>query len=722
MSQENEEKSPCLDVEIVKECNFPDDTNLNNKSNLNINNLNNLNNLTNINNLNNTSILTTPENKTEFVYFYLYDNGEKTGEQIIKAAQISSIDSFNTLRNRNKDKIIISRKQGSINHYDISQEIREQISLRIKQKQEQEKRKVEAMARDETIQKTQEEHLESIKTILEDKSLIKSENGFVWLNMRELQEQNPEIFDLFQNKPEETKDLIKNALEDKGLKNPLRFFNFTECFKPQSIDSIRSQDIDKILLVECRSSILTDVRPQITNIKFECPSCGTILKVLQIDKKIREPSRCSCGRRGGFKEVSKDLIDRARVEMEDLTDLTETPQIKSIMGFVKGYLTTAKELSKLNPGNEVKVLAILKTAEQHYAGGKSTALDIYLDILEVEPFEQIIDLSSFSEEEIKKYQEIAKTISEENDLRELRDSFSPDIIGNERPKDVLLLKSAQGRGRKNKSNTLFISNPGNAKSILAKKYNSIIPGTSYISGAGSSAVGLTATAEKKEEGWILKPGVLVTTKEDVIADEFNLIGDEEKPKLQEAMSEGQITINKASIHAKLKVSCGLVACANPINGIFDESQDLIKQFNIPPQILNRFDAVFIIKDSKEQKIDKAIAKQMLKRENNLIMQKHSDETLKRFFLYIRSQDEPGFSNELIENYIPQRYAEIRASMRITAEKRIINPRFIESVIRLSKAMAKIKLNIEVSKADVDFSIHLLKDTYLDWENISHEKQ
>jgi len=716
-SEKKPSKKDMLVYELCELSNSTDDkiTNMEKITNITKTNTTNINNITNTTNI--ISLLGNPTTQAEAIYFYLYKNEEAQTEELLKVAKMEKQVFWNLT---SKDSNITKRKQGKKAFYKITQELREQLDLRIKQKLESKKRELEAIAQQKEIEKSKEEQSQEISNILENKSLISSENGFVYLDLKELKEQNPEVFENLQNHPESTKELLENSLKEKGLENPLRFSNFTESLKPQTIDKIRTKDIDKLLLIECRSSILTDVRPQITKIKFECPSCGTIISVLQIDKKIKEPSRCSCGRRGGFKEISRDLIDRARVELEDLTDLTETPQIKSIQGFVKSHLTEVPEYSKLHPGNEVKVLGILKTAEQTIGGAKGTALDIFLEILEIEPFEPTIDLSSFSEEEIKEYDEISKTIKEENDLREIRESFAPDIIGNEKPKDSLLLKSAQSRGRKNKSNVLFISNPGNAKSIIAKKYHKIVPGTSYISGAGSSAVGLTATAEKKDEGWVLKPGVLVTTKEDVIADEFNLIGDEEKPKLQEAMSEGQITINKASIHAKLKVSCGILACANPRDGIFNETEDIVKQFNIQPQILNRFDSVFIISDSTTTSTDEAIAKQMLKREDNQIEQKYSDEKLKRFFLYVRSQEEPTFEKELIEKYIPKKYSEIRNSMRYTGEKRIINPRFIESVIRLSKAMAKIKRNKRVSREDVDFCLELLKNTYLNWEVVSNE--
>lgn len=52
---------------------------------------------------------------------------------------------------------------------------------------------------------------------------------------------------------------------------------------------------------------------RITNAKFECPSCGTIISVIQNDRRLREPKRCSCGRKYGFR-----IIDTEQREGQDI--------------------------------------------------------------------------------------------------------------------------------------------------------------------------------------------------------------------------------------------------------------------------------------------------------------------------------------------------------------------------------------------------------------------
>jgi len=664
-----------------------------------------------------TNILPEPETKQDKIFYFLFDQGEQTAERLVEIGELTDKNAFAQLKNRNKENFVVSRKDGALSYYDISNEIREKIQLQINQR----KNQIEEDNREKLKEQIEEEKSENkileIKKLISDHKCFKRKENSIYLDFQELSELSPSIFLELTEHPEETIKNFEIALRDFSFENmPLRFSNFSEILESKAIENLRSIDIDKLQLIKARVSSLSDVRPQIINIKFECPSCGTLISISQLEKRIREPVRCSCGRRGGFKPSSKELIDRAKCELQDLGDLTESPQTREISSFVKDHLTESKELSKFNPGSEVKVLCVLKSVENTAGGYKNTSLDLYLDVLEGEPFEEIIDLDSFDEEEIKQFKELSAKISNENSLNEIRESFAPDIIGNESPKETLILKQAQGRGRKNKSNILFISDPGLAKSRLVKKYHSLMPGSSYVSGSGSSAVGLTATVEKKEEGWILKPGVLPTTKEDSIIDEFNLTPEEDRGKLQEGMSEGQITINKASIHSKLKVSCGIIACANPLNGIFDEKEDLVKQFNIPPQLLNRFDAIFKIQDTKNSLEDKKIARQMLLRSEDRIEQKYNDEFLKRFFLYVRNQPEPTYSNEVME-YIPEKYAIIRESQRKMCEPHKVNARFVEAVERFAKAMAKLKFNKQVLKKDVDFVIEILGNTYLNLDEV-----
>ena len=78
------------------------------------------------------------------------------------------------------------------------------------------------------------------------------------------------------------------------------------------IKDLRCKHINQEVVINGRLIKASNVRPQVISAKFECPSCGTIMSVLQLDKKFREPSHCSCGEKW-FKEISKDFVDAQRI-------------------------------------------------------------------------------------------------------------------------------------------------------------------------------------------------------------------------------------------------------------------------------------------------------------------------------------------------------------------------------------------------------------------------
>lgn len=90
---------------------------------------------------------------------------------------------------------------------------------------------------------------------------------------------------------------------------------------------------------------------RITSARFECPSCGTIISVLQEGKRFREPTRCSCGRRGGFKTISTETV-----EGQDIYVLEQLSDFGYIVYLEKPELI--RKLTVIQEGCSVKVTGI----------------------------------------------------------------------------------------------------------------------------------------------------------------------------------------------------------------------------------------------------------------------------------------------------------------------------------------------------------------------------
>ena len=275
---------------------------------------------------------------------------------------------------------------------------------------------------------------------------IRDKNNVIHINFMELTEYSNKLSDEIITNPEETLNIFEIALEETGLiNNPrIRIKNLPEGHRI-SIEDIRSKYVNELIFIEGRIVSITDVRPQVVSAKFECPSCGTIISVLQNEKKFREPSRCSCGRRGGFKLISKEMVDTARIILEDLQEKTDNPYTKRLNIFIKEDLTNPDNIKIFTPGNEVKIVGILKEIPVSLrTGGLSTKSEIAIDVNSVELSEEEIKISKFSDEEIEEIQKVSAIIDEKG-LEEINLSFAPEVYGYEEIKNAIILQLCNQR-------------------------------------------------------------------------------------------------------------------------------------------------------------------------------------------------------------------------------------------------------------------------------------
>ena len=148
---------------------------------------------------------------------------------------------------------------------------------------------------------------------------LKARERAIKVSFKELLNFNSELTEEILNNPETTIALIEEALEDSGLvgagKFRIRFIDIPELEGVSlKIRNLRSKHLGKFVLVEGIVRQASSVLPQATEAKFECPVCGTKISIIQLDSRLREPSRCTaCGRRAGFKLIKKEMVDKQRL-------------------------------------------------------------------------------------------------------------------------------------------------------------------------------------------------------------------------------------------------------------------------------------------------------------------------------------------------------------------------------------------------------------------------
>ena len=523
--------------------------------------------------------------------------------------------------------------------------------------------------------------------------------------------------------PEETIVMLESSLEESGLiKNPrLRLVNLPESANIK-IREIRAKHLDQFITVEGIVRQASDVRPQVVNARFECPTCGAILSVLQIDKKFREPSRCSCGRKGLFKLLSKEMVDAQRLVIEESPDTLEGgEQPRRISVFLKEDLVEPKMEDRTTPGTKVRIIGVLKEVPVPIqAGGAiSTRFDLAIEANNAIPLDETFDDIEISEEEEKQILELA---SDPNVYKKLSKSIVPSVYGFEKIKEALLLQLFSGV-RKIKSDgvptrgdfhVLLVGDPGVAKSVTLKFISMIAPRGRYVSGKAATRAGLTASVIKDEflRGWALEAGAMVLGNKGIVCiDEIEKMDENDRSAMHEAMEQQTVTISKANIQASLRAETSVLAAGNPKLGRFDPFTPIPQQIDLSPALLNRFDVIFVIRDLPNKKQDEAIATHVLEEHKQNVVRDIIEPTLlKKYIAYARKKFAPKLTEEAIEEikdfYIKLRNQSVRSESEIKPIP--ITARQLEAIVRLSEACAKIRLSDTVSREDSKRAIELLK--------------
>jgi replicative DNA helicase Mcm len=499
----------------------------------------------------------------------------------------------------------------------------------------------------------------------------------------------------------------------------VRIFNLPSSQKLM-IREIRSSHIGKLLVTEGIVRRKSDVRPQVSNAKFECPNCGNIISVLQLDSNFKEPHRCGCGRKGNFRLLDKELLDAQSMVLEESPEMLEGgDQPKRIGVFLKEDLVSPISERKTNPGSRVRIIGTLKEVPVVKHGTRLTSYDLHIDTNYFETIDEDFFEIKISDKDLEKIKEIAGS---KNAYERLVSSLAPSIYGYEQVKEALLLQ-LMGGVQKTRSDgvisrgdihILLVGDPGAGKSQLLKRVSVIAPKGRYVTGGGVSGAGITAAVVKDDilGGWSLEAGALVLANNGICAlDEMDKMGDDDTGAMHEALEQQTVSIAKANIQATLLARTTVLAAANPKYGRFDQYGNLAEQIDLPPTLINRFDLIFPIRDLPQADKDEKTASHILKLHQDPDVQEPeiSTDLLKKYVSYARQKIDPVLSEEAIEE-IKDFYVQLRnreVSDERAAKAIPISARQLEALVRMSEASARVRLSDKVLREDARRAIDLL---------------
>ncbi|OVA12888.1 Mini-chromosome maintenance [Macleaya cordata] len=337
--------------------------------------------------------------------------------------------------------------------------------------------------------------------------------------------------------------------------------------------------------------------------------------------------------------------------------------------------------------------------------------------------------SVFTADEVEEFKKFA---SEAECFENICSKIAPSIYGHEDVKKAVACLLFGGSRKelpdgvrlRGDINILLLGDPSTAKSQFLKFVEKTAPIAVYTSGKGSSAAGLTASVirDNSSREFYLEGGAMVLADGGVVCiDEFDKMRAEDRVAIHEAMEQQTISIAKAGITTVLNSRTSVLAAANPPSGRYDDLKTAQDNIDLQTTILSRFDLIFIVKDIRMYSQDKLIANHVIKLHSTADAVSSDTRTSKEenwYIQYCRTECYPRLSDSAA-TVLQNSYVKIRQDMRQQANESgesaaiPITVRQLEAVIRLSEALAKMRLSHVATEENVREAIRLFNVSTMD---------
>ncbi|GAB2289125.1 minichromosome maintenance protein 5 [Dionaea muscipula] len=515
---------------------------------------------------------------------------------------------------------------------------------------------------------------------------------------------------------------------------------------PISMRSLGAQYISKLVKVTGISIAASRTKAKATYMTLLCKNCRNVRMV-----------PCRPGLGGAIVPRSCDHIpqpgedpcpldpwivvpDRSKYVDQQTLKLQENPEDVPTGELPRNILLSVDRhlVQSIVPGTRLTVIGIYSIFQAaNSSASQKGAVAVRQPYIRVVGIEEVNEANSrgqaaFTAEEVEEFKKFA---AQPDAYRRICSKIAPSIFGHEDVKKAVacLLFGGSRKGLpdgvrlRGDINVLLLGDPSTAKSQFLKFVEKTAPVAVYTSGKGSSAAGLTASVirDNSSREFYLEGGAMVLADGGVVCiDEFDKMRPEDRVAIHEAMEQQTISIAKAGITTVLNSRTSVLAAANPPSGRYDDLKTAQDNIDLQTTILSRFDLIFIVKDIRRYDQDKEIASHVVRIHASANAtsgdSKPSKEEnwLKRYLHYCRTECHPRLSESAAKK-LQAEYVNIRQNMRQqayetgTAAAIPITVRQLEAVIRLSEALAKMRLSHVATDEHVKEAIRLFTVSTMD---------
>lgn len=530
-----------------------------------------------------------------------------------------------------------------------------------------------------------------------------------------------DLADDYLENPETIHDLLEEALRQLDVPADIdlsgghvRVTNLpdTQTF---SVGEQRTDQRGDYIAISGQVARRTGVKPKAIEAAYTCQRCGSLTYVEQFNGH-REPNECEgCDRQGPFK-LNKDQSEFVDFQVLRL----QRPPEESTGGSSATIDVHLEDdlAGQIEPGDRLDSAGVLEMRPT--SDDDDATYDYYLDAHALTPKE-----TSYEEIEIQPYIDEIEELAASDPFETLVGALAPKVYGYDHIKESIILQLfggvraeyPDGSADRGSIHVLLLGDPGVAKSKLLRAADALAPRSTFASGKGTTAAGLTAGIVSDDFGgerYSLKAGALVTANEGIACiDELDKVDEETRSSLHTALEQQVVEVNKI-MEASMPARTSLLAAGNPEYGRFDQYEPIADQITLGPALLSRFDLMYMLQDEVEQEHDEEISDHIIETKQEATKSTHHGEqsesglidpdidvdVLRAYIAYARQRVFPTIEDPTVKKKLRDNFTTLR-SMGSGDAPIPVTFRKLEAVLRLAEASARVRLSSEIETEDVE---------------------